>query len=912
MRNFLILLLLVIANSFSAINADARPHRIRHFTNRQLATTTLTDFCKDDDGFIWIGTGTGLLRFDGSNFDSFFYDDSNPHSLSDNRVNKLLHDSHSRLWVATCEGLNLYVPESDDFTRISLPGIEFNGYISDLCECSDGSVAFIAAGIGVYKVSPSDSTLSAVRIDLPEGINVNSIIESSSRRLICGTHDGKMVIIDKHGSTRREKISDSYIRFLITDSCGGILAFCAGNIVKWDENTGIKEIIKTSDHLNPYFTKAILRKDGSVIAASEKHGLYFLKKNDDKLQPASEFKIPSNRLDASISALYEDPNRNLWIGIPRYGALMEMSEEPDYEHIALSEVIENFHAGPTLTIADENALWCGLSDGRLLKIDLSGKHLSTRRFSNSISSLYRSMNGKILAGVDHEGLYEIDTAGQGKKLLFRPEGKFQGSSIACDLNGTIYFGLLGGGVTAINPGSGAAEMLTLENNNLIWISSLFCDSHNRLWIGMYGSLVVHDLNTKETIYLSHRYPQLCKGVHNSIAEDGNGKVWSATSNGLFIINPENWTYRHISVKDGLPNMFLSSIAFDSMGNAWIGCHEEVAQIDSVLQIRTHRIGGYIDDFGFSCSTINQERVILSGNKGVTIFLPARFNRAHIPCKPHISGVFIDGVRVTKNSVRSDGRTYLPDNKKIDLNHNNGNLTIRLAVDDFARGDNRTYLWRIPEIYDSWTQLPAGISNVTLPHLAPGNYSLHLKTKEDTLESEPLEVMINVSSPWYLTLTAKIIYTLLVFAIPLLAWLYYREKKRQKIEQEKIKYIVDTTEEMWQPVMKGNDEKLIKRISDTVNENLHDSSFNVEKLGKEVGLSRAHLNRKMKELFGMSPSEFLRNARMKQACELLKNEDLDISQVAFRVGFCTQAHFANSFKRFAGMPPSDYRMKQKGE
>lgn len=909
MGRLLILLLLAIAGSLSALQADAQAHRIKRFTNRQLATTTLSDFCKDDDGFLWIGTGTGLLRFDGASFDSFFYDDANPHSLSDNRVNKLLYDSHSRLWAATREGLNLYRPESDDFARIALPGIEFNGYISDICECSDGSVAFVAAGIGVYKVFPTDSALTAVKIDLPDDAGVNSIVELSPRRLVGGTNDGKLMIIDKDGTTRIENVSDRYIRFLTRDADGDILVFCNENILKWNEQDGVKGVIKPSDGHNPDFTGAILRKDGNVIAASEKRGLYILKKGSDTLQPASEFKTAHARHEASISALYEDPERNLWMGIKSYGAIMAVAEEPAYEHISLSDVVENFHPGPVLTIVDGNSLWCGLADGRLLNMDMRGNLLSARRFSNAISSLARSTDGKILAGVDQEGLYEIDS--RGEKPLFRPEGKFHGSSIACGQDGTIYFGLLGGGVTAVNPATGTSETLTLGNDNLIWVSSLFCDSRNRLWIGMYGALVVHDLGTKETVYLSHLHPQFCKGVHNSIAENGDGTVWSATSNGIFIIDPEDWSYRHISVKDGLPNMFVSSIAFDNSRHAWIGTHEEAAQIEPSLRIRTHRIGSNIDDFGFSCTTINQDRVILSGNKGVTIFHRNRLKRPRAPREPHISGLFLDGSRLTKSSTRPDGKKYMPESGIINLTHDNGNLTVRLAAYDFAHGDNRAYLWRIPGIYDSWTRLPAGINSVTLPHLAPGSYALNIKTEEEGIESEPLEVAINVSAPWYLTLTAKIIYALLIFAIPLLAWLYYREKKRQKIEKEKIKYIVDTTEEMWQPVMKGNDEKLIKRISDTVNENLHDSSFNVEKLGEEAGLSRAHLNRKMKELFGMSPSEFLRNARMKQACELLKNEDLDIAQVAFRVGFCTQAHFANSFKRFTGLSPSDYRTAQKG-
>lgn len=912
MRSRITLLLLIIISIFPFINADAHPSRVRNFTNRQLATTTLTDFSRGDDGFVWIGTGTGLLRFDGSNFDSYFYDDSNPRSLSDNRINKLLHDRNFRLWVATCEGLNLYEPDSNDFTRVSLPGIEFNGYISDICECSDGSVAFVVAGIGVYKVLPTDSTLSVIKINLPDGTNINSIAETDSRKLVCSTHDGKLIIIDHNGHISTTKITDSYIRFIIAGSDNCILVFCPENLLEWYCSDGSISQVETSGNTPPTLTSAKLRKDGSIIVASDKDEIFILAKNGDKLEPEKGIKIPASAREIRISAIYEDPDQNIWIGVPRHGAIMVATEKPDYDHIDISEVIGEQYTGPILTIADKETLWCGLSDGRLLNINQQGNLLSSRCFSNAISSLFLASGGNLLAGIDNEGLYELDTSSNKDRLLFRPEGKYQGSSIAVDSHGTIYYGLIGGGVAAVDAKTGAAEMLPLgnKNSNLIWVSSLFCDSRDRLWVGMYGSLVIYDTAAKEITYLSQRYPQLCKGVHNSIGEDPIGNVWSATSNGVYIFNPEDLSYRHLSVKDGLPDMFLSSITFDLAGNAWLGCHEDVARIDPSFHIRTHKFRGEIDDFGFTCSTINHTKMILSGNRGVTVFDPASLNTPAVPCTPSVSGLFIDGNRITKVSTRHDGKPYLSPNGEINLSHDNGNLSIRLAGKDFIHSENRTYIWRLPEMYDSWTQLPSGTSALVLPHLPPGKHRLQIKAREDSAESELLEVTVKVSAPWYLTITAKIIYATLIFAIPMLAVLYYWEKKRQRIKQEKIKYIVDTTEEMWHPVMKGNDEKIIKRISETVCENLHDSTFNVEKLGEKIGMSRAHLNRKMKELFGISPSEFLRNARMKQACELLKNEDLDISQVAFRVGFCTQAHFANSFKRFSGMSPSDFRMSRK--
>ncbi|MDE6786410.1 MAG: response regulator, partial [Muribaculaceae bacterium] len=77
-----------------------------------------------------------------------------------------------------------------------------------------------------------------------------------------------------------------------------------------------------------------------------------------------------------------------------------------------------------------------------------------------------------------------------------------------------------------------------------------------------------------------------------------------------------------------------------------------------------------------------------------------------------------------------------------------------------------------------------------------------------------------------------------------------------------------------PEMKGNDEVLMDRIMKEINAHIDDPGLNVEKLSSEVGVSRAHLHRKMKDLIGMTPSDYIRNIRLKRACELLKRPDIE--------------------------------------
>ncbi len=106
------------------------------------------------------------------------------------------------------------------------------------------------------------------------------------------------------------------------------------------------------------------------------------------------------------------------------------------------------------------------------------------------------------------------------------------------------------------------------------------------------------------------------------------------------------------------------------------------------------------------------------------------------------------------------------------------------------------------------------------------------------------------------------------------------------------------------------EQLMNKVMKVINENISNPKLNVELLSKEVGLSRVHLYRKVKELTDLSVHDFITNLRMKQAETLLQNENLSIADVAYATGFASTAHLSGVFKRIYGCAPSEYRLKTK--
>ena len=99
--------------------------------------------------------------------------------------------------------------------------------------------------------------------------------------------------------------------------------------------------------------------------------------------------------------------------------------------------------------------------------------------------------------------------------------------------------------------------------------------------------------------------------------------------------------------------------------------------------------------------------------------------------------------------------------------------------------------------------------------------------------------------------------------------------------------------------------------DCVNKNLNNSDLNVDMIADQAGISRVHLHRKMKELTGQTPHDFIRNLRLKKAAQLLTVQGMNVTEVMYACGFSNAASFSTLFKKVYGMSPRDY-MKEHEE
>lgn len=107
------------------------------------------------------------------------------------------------------------------------------------------------------------------------------------------------------------------------------------------------------------------------------------------------------------------------------------------------------------------------------------------------------------------------------------------------------------------------------------------------------------------------------------------------------------------------------------------------------------------------------------------------------------------------------------------------------------------------------------------------------------------------------------------------------------------------------VLNFPEEEFLNELMDVTENSWNDEKFNVDNFSRRIGLSKSQLYRKITSLTGVSPSEFIKEYRLKKAAEMLKRRKGNISQVAFETCFCNVSYFTKCFYKRFGIYPSDY-------
>ena len=245
------------------------------------------------------------------------------------------------------------------------------------------------------------------------------------------------------------------------------------------------------------------------------------------------------------------------------------------------------------------------------------------------------------------------------------------------------------------------------------------------------------------------------------------------------------------------------------------------------------------------------------------------------------------------------------------------IVIHLSALKYGTGQQPRIAYRIDGLNDDWVYLSPESHDINCNFFQKGTYHLWLKHEyEPGKWSEGRMVMTIIQLPeWYQTWWA---YTLYIFAALALVWLllitpFRMSKLRQRIKELSQRHSRQQAiiNRMPEPELRNDaDEKFINTLIKEVEAHLDESDYDLSTLATTLGISKSTLNRRVKLLTEMTPSDFLFQARMKRAGQLLKESSMSVSEIAYSVGFSDPKYFTRCFKKFFNCTPSNYKQQIK--
>ena len=245
---------------------------------------------------------------------------------------------------------------------------------------------------------------------------------------------------------------------------------------------------------------------------------------------------------------------------------------------------------------------------------------------------------------------------------------------------------------------------------------------------------------------------------------------------------------------------------------------------------------------------------------------------------------------------------------LELPHNLNTLTFHFSYPDWKSPHRVRYTYSLSGRANSWSE-PSEEPSVELRDLAPGTYTLQIKARGvDGGWSAPTLFNIAIRKPcwlswWSLTIAAVTLIILIALAVN-----YWRQRSNEILEMQRLLEAYRNTPSAPFTITDQADfgDGFLRLVNHTLETHLSDENFGIAELCELLNISRTQLHRKLKKLTGLSTSHYIRSLRLKMARELFRDPSLNVSEVAFAVGFSSAAYFSRVFKEQYGFSPSEER------
>lgn len=398
--------------------------------------------------------------------------------------------------------------------------------------------------------------------------------------------------------------------------------------------------------------------------------------------------------------------------------------------------------------------------------------LGKSHFDSNVYGIVQMPNGETWIGTRGKGIYGA------KGLDFKDRNVF---CMASDAKHRMWIGTFGKGLSLVMPRKDGYEVKTFfaDSVGLNEVRCMVIDKHGVLWCGTSGGLI--RIPTDEFVKDASRYNAYVRDYEiRDVLVDRQGRLWlSASGDGLVQVEPGDGEaepkFHVFNTSNGLVNNLVQSVVDTPDGNLWVSTQQGVTAWNARKKsfenymFSRNPMGNVYNENSAVC--LDDGRVVLGGNYGLTIIQPSRLS--------HVSGL-TDVVF-----------TSYPYSDEITLTYEQRSPNIHFSTLDYSDVRNVKYTYHLEGFDQSWSQ-PSSTPWAAYQKLPAGKYVLHVKacTSDGTWGKEST-LVIRIKPPFYLTSWAIMIYVLLVLGVVFLVVKFVHDKNvlrnRIRLEQELTRY-----------------------------------------------------------------------------------------------------------------------------
>jgi signal transduction histidine kinase/ligand-binding sensor domain-containing protein/DNA-binding response OmpR family regulator len=514
------------------------------------------------DGYLWLATEEGLVRFDGIHFTVF--DKGNTPELRSSYV-VTLHESHDgSLWIGT-SGSGAYRLKDGKFSAYPPRSELSHSTVWSFCEGHDGSMWIGTAGLGLVRWK--NGSLSSY--STKDGLSNNfiwTLEESEDGSLWIGTNgglnrlkDGRFTVYTRKDGLPSEVVwclGPGQMHSMWVGTASGLVRVQDGKFHRYGSNEGLPDVPVKSvyeDH------------QGTLWVGTEGQGLE--RRKDGKV---SVYNSEDGLSNDTVSSILEDEDGSLWLGT--FGGGLERLKDGNFITYGKKQGLGFDYVNPIYQSRD-GGIWIGSDGGGLDRLK-NGRftHYTTKEGlpSDHVWSVIEAEDGSIWAGTNGSGLARIKN---GSIDIYNTKNGLSNDSIRCLLEtrpGELWIGTRSGGLDRLKNGKftvfSARDGLPSDV-----IRSLYQDPTGTLWIGTGGGLVAMK-NGKFKTYMTE--DGLSNNETCSIYQDRDGTFWFGSCTGG-LTRFKDGRFTAYTTRQGLFDDVVFQILDDDLGNLWMSCNKGV-------------------------------------------------------------------------------------------------------------------------------------------------------------------------------------------------------------------------------------------------------------------------------------------------------------------------------------------------